>query len=138
MGLGLALVKSLVMHHGGAVHAESDGPDRGSQFGVRLPLADGRAPEPRPRPVHAPIADAPVVLVEDQADNREMLRLLLEQRGFEVVEARDGREGVDAIVELAPPAAVVDIGLPRMDGYEVARRVREELGDDIRLIALTG
>jgi len=138
MGLGLALVKSLVMHHGGAVHAESDGPGQGSQLVVRLPLADGRAPEPRPRPVQPPIADGPVVLVEDQADNREMLRLLLEQRGFEVVEARDGREGIDAIVELAPPAAVVDIGLPRMDGYEVARRVREELGDDIRLIALTG
>ena len=142
MGLGLALVERLVIGHGGAVHARSDGPGSGSELVVQLPRAqegsarvDTRAPSEE---ASSATPSGPVVLVEDQADNREMLRLILEQRGVEVLEAGDGEEGVALILRTTPAAAVVDIGLPRIDGFEVARRVRAELGDAVRLIALTG
>jgi CheY-like chemotaxis protein len=79
-----------------------------------------------------------VLVVEDSADNREMLRELLEMDGFHVDVAADGVEGVSQALALRPQIAIVDIGLPAMDGYEVARQVRAALGGDIRLVALTG
>ena len=79
-----------------------------------------------------------VLLVEDSEDNREMLRLLLELDGFRVDVAADGREGVHQAVMLRPKVALVDLGLPSFDGYEVARQVRAALGPSIRLVALTG
>lgn len=79
-----------------------------------------------------------VLLVEDSEDNREMMRLLLELDGFRVDVAADGEEGVERAVALKPQFALVDIGLPMLDGYEVARQVRAALGPSIRLVALTG
>lgn len=139
MGVGLTLVQSLVQLHGGSTTAKSDGPGRGSVFTVTLPMtavagAAGttlRAPDPAAAGRH-------VLLVEDNADNRATLRELLEFCGHRVDTAANGREGVELAVSLRPDIALVDIGLPEIDGYGVASRVRRELGPRIRLIALTG
>jgi signal transduction histidine kinase/CheY-like chemotaxis protein len=141
MGIGLTLVRSLLQLHGGAVSATSQGLGSGSTFTVRLPLAPTQALSP-------PVAPAPgcrvagpskhVLLVEDNADNREMLQDLLEMDGFRVDVAATGSEAVAQAVALRPQIAIVDIGLPVMDGFEVARRVRAELGASISLVALTG
>lgn len=79
-----------------------------------------------------------VLLIEDSEDNREMMRELLEMEGFRVDVAADGEAGVEQAIALRPSVAIVDIGLPTLDGYEVARRVRAALGQGIRLVALTG
>src|SRR5262249_49564634 len=126
MGLGLAIVRSFVGAHGGEVTAESDGPGRGSELVVRLPLTM--------RSVQAagegegPVAVERLVLVEDQEDNRVLLQAILEGAGYNVVTASDGQSGVDEIERHRPGVALVDIGLPVLDGYEVARRVRKAFG----------
>lgn len=139
IGVGLTLVRHLVDLHGGVVEAHSDGLGCGSAFLVRLPLA---AP-PRPAASLPPgLSEAPAIrriaIVEDNSDSREMLYSLLRMDGYEVVAARDGLEGVELILQHQPEVALVDIGLPGIDGFEVARRVRDALGSRILLIALTG
>jgi signal transduction histidine kinase/CheY-like chemotaxis protein len=146
LGLGLALVERLVALHDGTVTAESAGEGEGSRFTVRLPLADTSEEEDpldATRDETGPDAAAPgpVLLVEDNEDAREMLALLLEGRGFEVDTAEDGARGVERMESGEFGAAVVDIGLPGLDGYEVARRVRAgeaETGRRTLLIALSG
>jgi PAS domain S-box-containing protein len=139
MGVGLTLVRSLVEMHHGTVTAHSDGPGRGSEFVVRLPLASKLAPSSS-RPAALPARPGTrVVLVEDNPDSREMLRTLLTLEKFQVDVADDGEQGLNKILEQRPDFAVIDIGLPKLDGYEVARRVRQAGGTrDIYLIALTG
>jgi len=78
-----------------------------------------------------------ILIVEDNPDGRESLRMLLELYGYTVAVAADGLEGVEAAMRLRPDVVLIDIGLPRLDGYEVARRLREALGHDVRLIACT-
>ena len=137
LGLGLTLVRHIVELHGGSVWAKSDGVGQGCELGMRLPLA----PLARRAPVGAPVPARPcrIVLVEDQPDAREMMRLLLTTRGHQVVEAEDGGAGVDAIERVRPDAALVDIGLPTMSGYDVARRVRGNRAlDSVTLVAITG
>jgi len=140
MGIGLTLVRSLVSLHGGTIEARSEGLGRGSEFRILLPLfvglspareaaADESAADPRARRV---------VLIEDNADLRESIRQLLELDGHVVATAGDGPEGLERIRSTRPDIALIDIGLPRMDGYAVAGIVRAELGDAVRLIALTG
>ncbi|HEY1586541.1 MAG TPA: ATP-binding protein, partial [Polyangia bacterium] len=137
MGLGLAIVRSFVGAHGGEVMADSAGPGRGSEFVVRLPLTN-RSAEPEADGVGASLAER-LVLVEDQEDNRVLLQAILENAGYEVVTASDGQAGVDEIERHRPRVALVDIGLPILDGYEVARRIRRVFGpNDIFLVALTG
>jgi two-component system CheB/CheR fusion protein len=137
LGIGLTLLRALVDLHGGRVSAASDGPGRGSEFTVWLPLARTSHPAvqdgwvPASRSVHR------VVVVEDQDDARQMLSMLLESRGLEVATAADGIEGVALIERMRPDLALVDLGLPRLDGYDVARRVRASNGE-IYLVALTG
>lgn len=145
MGIGLTLVRSLLELHGGAVSAASDGLGAGSTFTVRLPLPAAAQVQPDPpAPAAAPVAlpaAAPsrhVLLVEDSEDNREMLQDLLEMDGYLVDVAATGPEAVTRALALRPQIAIVDIGLPLMDGFEVARRVRAELGSTIALVALTG
>jgi two-component system CheB/CheR fusion protein len=141
MGVGLTLVKRLVELHGGSISAHSEGIGHGSEFVVTLPLA---RTSPVPRPAHprpAPLSGRTVrhlLVIEDQDDNRKLLKSLLELEGFEVDAASNGREGLEMIAERLPDVALIDIGLPRMDGYEVARRVREQFGRDLVLVALTG
>jgi signal transduction histidine kinase/CheY-like chemotaxis protein len=138
LGLGLTLVKHLVELHGGRVTAASDGPGRGSLFTVWLPIM---LPEASPRRATAtpPLgARRRVLLVEDQADARTMMKISLELSGHEVFEAQDGPAGVEAVQQHAPDVAFVDLGLPGFDGYEVARQVRSARGHGVVLIALTG
>jgi signal transduction histidine kinase len=138
-GVGLALVRRLVELHGGAVEARSEGPGQGSEFLVRLPLATAPHPQsPAPaRPLRRP-GPRHVLIVEDNEDAREMLRAALELEGHRVDVAEDGQRGIEKAVEVMPDAIVLDVGLPGIDGYEVARRLRERLGTRVRLIALTG
>jgi two-component system, sensor histidine kinase len=139
MGIGLTLVKRLVDLHGGTVEAYSEGRDRGSEFVVRLPLAERPQAAPdrtaRPIPPHLPLR---LVLVEDNADIRESLRDYLESLGHEVRTAADGPAGLAVILEQRPDVALVDIGLPLLDGYALAHRVRTALGNGILLVAVSG
>lgn len=142
MGVGLTLVKKLVEQHGGSVRAYSGGRGSGSEFVIRLPMA---APAIAPRPVQpAPAAVAAksgqrrIVVIEDNPDIRDLLRIKLRQLGHKVEVAEDGAKGLEKVLEVKPEIALVDIGLPALDGYEVARRVREALGTSIFLVALTG
>ncbi len=139
LGIGLTLVKRLVDLHGGRIEAASEGPGRGSVFTVRFPLhpAPREAAPAVARPAGARVRRR-VLIVEDNDDARGMLRHLLERTGHEVYEAADGLIGLERTIALRPDAAVVDIGLPGLDGYEVARRVRAAGRADVLLVAVTG
>jgi signal transduction histidine kinase/ActR/RegA family two-component response regulator len=141
LGIGLALVDQLVTLHGGTVTAQSEGAGQGSIFTVRLPLA--AMPEGSQKEVSAATDTARhacrILLVEDNEDSRQTLSTVLAMCGHRVLEAGDGAEGVRIALEEQPDVAVVDIGLPGIDGYEVARRLRAAAGNRrIGLIALTG
>lgn len=138
LGIGLTLVRFLVDAHGGRVEAHSAGEGCGSEFIVRLPLTDLRVAERQPPTVEPRSADhRRVLIVEDNADERQALRAVLELGGHEVHEAADGTEGVELALCVHPDAVFIDIGLPGLDGYEMARRLKaKEPG--VRLIALTG
>jgi signal transduction histidine kinase/CheY-like chemotaxis protein len=137
MGIGLTLVRSLVELHGGTVAAASEGAGRGSTFTVRLPLLALSAAPPAPAPA-PPDQSLHILVVEDSADNRESLVLLLQQLGHQVATAEDGQVGLARLEELRPQVALIDIGLPRLDGYELARQARERVGRQSYLVALTG
>ena len=136
LGIGLTLVRTLTELHGGSVEAFSEGPGRGSVFTVRLPLAEQAEVQKSPSADPAS-ASRRILIVEDNADAREMLRVLLERQGHEVFEAADGAEGLRMALELRPNLSLIDIGLPIVDGYEVARLIRES-NESGRLVALTG
>jgi CheY-like chemotaxis protein len=138
LGLGLTLVRRIAELHGGSVEARSDGQGRGSEFTVRLPAM---APPTRPAarsPADGDGAARRILVVEDNADAREMLRLVLELAGHEVHEAADGPSGLETALGLRLDIALVDIELPGFDGLEMARRVRHAVGASIHLVALTG
>jgi signal transduction histidine kinase len=137
LGIGLPLVRALVEMHGGQVEAHSEGTGRGSEFVVHLPLCGSDGTTPRPTHVGRR-AGRRVLIIEDNPDGRETLRTMLEMWGHKVEVAADGQQGLDQALALRPEVALVDIGLPMLDGYEVARRVRAALGKSIFLIALTG
>jgi two-component system, sensor histidine kinase len=140
LGLGLTLVHQLVELHGGKVRAYSQGPGRGSEFVVRLPLIEpGAAAAASTEQEDEDHEQLRVVLVEDDPDVREAMTSLLEGWGHRVSVATNGPEGVAVISESRPDVALVDIAMPELDGYSVARRVRAALGRATpRLIALTG
>ena len=141
LGVGLSLVRGLVQLHGGEVTAASAGLGHGSTFCVRLP----QLPEPVSGPMSPPPAaiaapsDLRVLIIEDNPNGREMLKALLELEGYEVETAPDGLRGLEMLEFQRPDVALVDIGLPGLDGYEIARRIRRNHGHDgTFLIALTG
>jgi CheY-like chemotaxis protein len=142
LGIGLTLVRSLVELHGGSVRAESPGPGEGSTFVVRLPRlpAEGGAQTSEKPEAAEPeeLESRRILVVEDNADLREGLAALLRQMGHDVVAAENGEEGIENAMTRPPEVALVDIGLPLLDGYAVARRLREILGSRVYLIALTG
>lgn len=142
LGVGLTLVHRLAIMHGGSVTAESRGANQGSVFTVRLPLAAGPALPVMSAPCVPVAGRCRVLLVEDNEDARGMMRLLLESGGHTVHEAADGAQGIAAAAAGGYDIAFVDIGLPTLDGYEVARRIREterqQTRPPMRLVALTG
>jgi signal transduction histidine kinase/CheY-like chemotaxis protein len=141
LGIGLALVKRLVELHGGSVSAENVALGRGARFTVRLPAIPEPAPperDARPLPAPRPPRQARVLIVEDNDDARVSLQRVLQADGHLVSAARDAKSGLEAAEAGSPNIAVVDIGLPGMDGYQFARAMRERFGNGIRLLALTG
>lgn len=140
LGIGLTLVKRLVEMHGGSIEARSEGEGRGSEFIVRLPLS------------HKPSAAAPVaddgaeasterrvLIVDDNHDSADSLAMLLEITGNKTFQAHDGVEALGAVEKYRPEVVLLDIGLPKLDGHEVCRRIREKpWGRDLIIIALTG
>jgi PAS domain S-box-containing protein len=139
LGVGLSLVRRLVELHGGRVDAASPGQGRGSVFTVRLPALVDAPQAPGPLVVAPAGAQRQrILVVEDDADNREMMRILLESSGHEIHEAADGVSGVDLAVQLEADVVLIDIGLPGIDGYQVATQIRAKLGARSRLIALSG
>ena len=144
LGIGLALVSRIVEMHGGSVEAKSDGLGRGSEFVVQLPIAElarGTLARATPQPVAAP-PPAPgrrILVVDDNEDNAESLALLLRRLGNQVRTAYDGRAAIEAAHSFGADVVLLDIGLPVLDGYAAARRIREQpWGRNLTLIAVTG
>jgi signal transduction histidine kinase len=138
LGIGLAVVRSLVEQQGGSVEVRSGGPQCGSMFSIRLPLAaaSAGAPETVAVPGGSALQGARVLVVEDNDDLRDMMCALLQSRGSTVVSAADGRGAIGLARQQRPSLAFVDIDLPDISGYEVARALAEQGG--IRLVAVTG
>src|SRR5262245_31367449 len=142
LGIGLTLVRQLVELHGGSVSARSGGRNQGSEFEIRLPLAAilpasaGDAPGDSSRTPSR--GRRHILVIEDNRDARQMLRMVLELRGHRVSDAPDGVTGIRMAVASAPAVILIDLGLPDMDGYVVAKRIRKRLGGQVVLIALTG
>jgi NO-binding membrane sensor protein with MHYT domain/CheY-like chemotaxis protein len=137
LGIGLTLVQRIVQLHHGEVKVESEGPGRGSSFTVRLAAIDAEKGTAVAALRAGPRSARTVLVVEDAEDARQSLRLALEMNGHSVHTAADGETGLRALLDLRPDIALIDIGLPKMDGYEVARRARSA-GVRARLVALTG
>jgi CheY-like chemotaxis protein/two-component sensor histidine kinase len=142
LGIGLTLAKSLVEMHGGTLEAHSDGPGKGSEFVVRLPLAAAREPagelEPSERSAGV-LAPLRLLVVDDNRDAADSLAVLLELLGAEVHLAYSGADALRAVEACRPDVVLLDIGMPEMDGYEVARRIRARTGPGgPTLIALSG
>jgi CheY-like chemotaxis protein/two-component sensor histidine kinase len=150
LGVGLTLARRLVEMHGGSIHARSEGVGRGSEFEVRIPIASGpddvtTAPtieRTAPFFVIEPAAldeRLRIVVIDDNDDIRETMQQLLQSLGHVVEVAADGLTGVELVLKERPQVALVDIGMPGLDGYQVAQKLREELGPaQLRLIAMTG
>jgi PAS domain S-box-containing protein len=140
LGIGLTLVKTLVEMHGGTVEAHSEGLGQGSEFVVRLPIA---VDAPRPS-VAAPSKPAAangrrVLIVDDNEDGADSLAMMLRLAGHETATAHDGLQAVAVAEQFRPHAMLLDIGLPRLNGYEVCRRIRQKAwGADVLMVAVTG
>jgi signal transduction histidine kinase len=142
LGIGLTLVKNLVEQHGGSIAAHSDGSGKGSEFTVRLPITVPASHESRAPSTIGMAPDVPrrrVLVVDDNYDAAASLGMLLKYLGADVHTANDGAAALSAIESYRPDVVLLDIGMPVMDGFEVARRIRENRdNDNIVLVALTG
>jgi PAS domain S-box-containing protein len=137
LGIGLTLAYQLVQLHHGRLEARSEGPGRGSEFTIALPLSR-RAPAAGAAGGATRCPPSAVLLIEDNVDARQSLRTLLEHEGHRVVDAADGPSGLARAEATRPDIVLIDIGLPGMDGYEVARRIRARRGAEPILVAITG
>jgi len=144
LGIGLTLVRRLVELHGGSVEAHSDGPGAGSEFVIRLPLTRGSAQLERPTNGEETANETAtrtrrILAVDDNQDAVDILARTLQLKGHEVQTAYDGIAAVDVAARFKPDIVLLDIGLPRLSGYDVARRIRQQPGGDaVTLIAITG
>jgi PAS domain S-box-containing protein len=140
LGIGLALARRLLVLHGGSIEACSEGPGRGSEFVVRLPLAT-EARKREPAAAAAEIVSAPrrILIVDDNTDTAASLALLLQLANHETYTAHDGLEALTAAERLRPDVVLLDVRLPKLDGYEVCRRIRQRpWAGNVTLIAVTG
>src|SRR5262249_55123701 len=136
---GLTLVRQLVELHRGKVSVHSDGAGKGSEFVVRLPVAPAHlAPSASATTPAQASRSCHVLIVEDNADARETLATLLRMLGHRTETASTGPEGVQLALASRPQVVLIDLGLPGLDGFQVARQIRAALGDTVRLVALTG
>jgi CheY-like chemotaxis protein len=141
LGIGLTLVQRLAQLHGGSVTAASEGPGKGSEFLLRLPAAEPAAPAPAPA---GTASQAPsghrlrVLVIDDDPGVRTTTAMLLRAQDFEVSTAATGEKGIAEALARRPDIALIDLGMPDLDGCQVAARIRAELGRDIYLVALTG
>ena len=142
LGIGLTLVRSLVQMHGGTVEASSDGAGKGSVFTVRLPVgasSESRSPSVPVVELRKITAPMRILVVDDNVDAADSLGMLLRVLGAEIEIARNGREALQACETYRPVLAFLDLGMPEMDGYEVARRIRAmPFGRFVTLVALSG
>jgi CheY-like chemotaxis protein/anti-sigma regulatory factor (Ser/Thr protein kinase) len=142
LGVGLGIVKRLVELHGGSVEAKSEGHGKGSEFIIRLPAVAAPAAVERGAETDGPLRSAArhrILVVDDNEDAAESLATLLELLGNEVRTANDGLEGLDVAAEFRPGVILMDIGMPRLNGYDTCRRIREQpWGKGIVIVALTG
>ena len=141
LGIGLSLVKSLVEMHGGRVEAHSEGRGKGSEFVVRLPRLPDEPTASRPDAPPDVAGAEPrkrILIVDDNLDSAESMAMLLELEGHEVRMAHDGQEAVEIALRERPMVVLLDIGLPRMDGYQACRAMREGGLTDALLVAMTG
>ncbi len=139
LGIGLALVRGFVELHGGTVKAHSAGPGKGSQFLIQLPLLESEAPRvDAARPAARPAMLRRVLVVDDNEDAAQTLAALLSHDGHELQVANSGEEALALAFEFEPEAVLLDIGMPGMNGLEVARELRRRMGPGVRLIAVTG
>ena len=138
LGVGLALAQRLVEMHGGAIEVRSEGPGRGSEFVIRIPLAT--------RPPHGRSEDAMdshgidcrVVVIDDNRDAAELMAMLVEELGGESWAAYDGESGLREVLTNRPDVVLLDIGMPGLDGYSTCRHIRSELGNEVVIVAVTG
>jgi len=141
LGIGLALARALVHLHGGTIEARSEGIGRGSEFIMRIPRRGLIVAEPAQpdEDVGPPPVKRRVLIADDNRDAATSLAMLLELEGHDVTVVHDGRQALQNIQNHSPDVAMLDIGMPEIDGYEVARRVRQQpSGRSVMLIAVTG
>ena len=149
LGIGLTLVKRLVEMHGGSIEAHSPGPEGGAEFVVRLPVSGAQSEQEQAQVMRdtddlAQTGDAPasrmrILVVDDNVDAAESMAMLLSMEGYQTQTVHSAREALDAVSHFRPDVVLLDIGLPEMDGYEVARRLRSEnVIERMRLVAITG
>jgi CheY-like chemotaxis protein len=142
LGVGLTIVKRLVEMHGGSVEAHSEGYGMGSEFVVRLPVVASAGHRPQPgggEPQPRQPARHRILVADDNVDAASSLALMLKFMGNEVRTAHDGLEAVEAAAALRPDMILLDIGMPRLNGYDTCRRIREQpWGKNVVLVALTG
>jgi CheY-like chemotaxis protein len=141
LGIGLTLVKSLIELHEGRVEVRSDGPGQGCEFRIRLPVLSAveQSPPPTDEELGPGAARRRVLIVDDNEAALEMLRTLVGMLGHEVKTASDGLEAIEAADSFRPDAVLMDLGMPKLDGYEAARRLRQQpWGQNMLLVAVTG
>jgi CheY-like chemotaxis protein len=138
LGVGLTIVRRLIEMHGGTITATSAGANRGATFEIRLPLIHDAQPAAAPTPAQK-IRTRRILVVDDNVDGAEMLSGLLQLDGHIVETVLTGAEALERIPSFQPDLALLDIGLPGLDGYEVAHRIRANRGGEaIQLVAVTG
>jgi CheY-like chemotaxis protein len=138
MGIGLTLVKSLVELHDGRIEATSGGLGQGATFTVTLPMTQPASTEADSDTPRALSEQRTIVVIEDSEDLRETMKALLERAGHQIAVAGDGAKGLDLLLSTKPQVAFIDIGLPGLDGYAIARAARERLGRSVTLVAVSG
>jgi CheY-like chemotaxis protein len=141
LGIGLTLVRQLAQLHGGDVMATSKGPGQGSEFSLRLPALEASSPQPAPFQACTDAQSGQqkhVLIIDDDHHVRTTLGMLLKAMNYQVTMAATGEKGIEQALALRPDIAIIDLGMPGLNGLEVATWLREELGQAIYLIALTG